>query len=144
MAEIARATWACMPRRDRIVPAAGQKMRLAEIGQEERMVSGARRLGIRKRLLYEDHALLEAARQRIRVPEMRGRDVKEIPHLGHSAHLHGVLERRDGLRDGAPAEASVSVDEIAAIIHLAGDPEDLLTLCHRFRELVNVSAVGHI
>jgi len=50
----------------------------------------------------------------------------------------------DGLRDGAPAEASVSVDEIAAIIHLAGDPEDLLTLCHRFRELVNVSAVGNI
>ena len=94
MAEIARAAWACMPRRDRIVPATGQKMRLAEIGQEERMVSGARRLGIRKRLLYEDHALLEAARQRIRVPEMRGRDVKEIPHLGHSAHLHGVLERR--------------------------------------------------
>ena len=30
--------------RHRIVPAAGQEMRLAEIGQEERMVNGARRL----------------------------------------------------------------------------------------------------
>src|SRR5262249_47375639 len=71
--------------RNRVVPAAGQEMRLAEIGQEERMVDGARRLWVRERLLHEDHALWEAARQRIRVPEMRGRDVKENPDLERPA-----------------------------------------------------------
>ena len=51
-------------------------MCLAEVGQEERMVGGARRLGIRERLLYDRHAFREAARECKRVPEMRGRDVK--------------------------------------------------------------------
>ncbi len=37
----------------RIVPAAGQEMRLTEVGQEERMVDGARRLGVSERLFYE-------------------------------------------------------------------------------------------
>jgi hypothetical protein len=63
---------------DRILPAAGQEMRLAEIGQEERMVGCARHLGVRERLFHEGQALREAARHRIRVPEMRGRDVKVI------------------------------------------------------------------
>ena len=90
--------------RGRLVPAAGQEMRLAEIGQEKRMAGGARCLWVSDCLLYDGHALGESARQRIRVPEMRGRDSKEGPYLGHSAQLDGVLERRNGLSDGAPAE----------------------------------------
>ena len=39
--------------RHRIIPAAGQKMRLAELGQKERMVDDARRLGVCERLLGE-------------------------------------------------------------------------------------------
>src|SRR6516162_8159818 len=69
--------------RGRLVPAAGQEMRLAEIGQEKRMAGGARCLWVSDCLLYDGHALGESARQRIRVPEMRGRDSKEGPYLGH-------------------------------------------------------------
>ena len=47
--------------RGRVVPAAGQEMGFAEIGQEERMVNSARRIGVRERLLHEGHALREAA-----------------------------------------------------------------------------------
>jgi len=43
--------------RDRIIPAAGQEMRFAEVGQEERMVDAARRLGVHQRILHECHAL---------------------------------------------------------------------------------------
>ena len=87
--------------RHRVVPAAGPEMRLAEIGQEERMLGGARRLRIRERFLHEGHAFRDAARQRIRVPEVRGRDVKEGPDLGYPAQLDGALERWNGLGDGA-------------------------------------------
>jgi hypothetical protein len=60
--------------------------------------------GVRERLLDKDYALREAARQRRRLPELRGRDDKEIQHLGRPAQLHGALEGRDGLGDCAPAE----------------------------------------
>ena len=86
--------------RTRVVSAAGHQMRLAEVGQEERVVDGARRRGVGERLLHEDHALREAARQRIRVAEMPGRGVKEVPHLGDPAQLDGALEQRDGLEGG--------------------------------------------
>ena len=71
---------------------------------------------------------------------MRGRDVKDEPCLGHPAQLDGALERWDGLRDDAPAEGDkaqgpVGEDEAAGLIDLAGDPEGLLTVRHRFREL---------
>ena len=104
--------------RERIVPAAGQEMRLPEVGQEERMVGGARRPRVGQRLLHEGHALGEAARQRIRVAEMRGRDVEEDPHRDRPAQLDGALERRDGLREVAAAEgdepeAPVGEDEAA-------------------------------
>ena len=95
--------------------------------------------GVRERFLHEGHALGEAARQRIRVPEMRGREVKEIPHLS-PAQLHGALERRNGLGDGALPEgdetqAPIGQHEAGGMIDLAGDPEGLLTVRHRFREL---------
>jgi len=71
-------------------------------------VDSACHLGVCERLLHEDHACLEAAQQRIRVPEMHGRDVKEIRHLGRPAHLDCALEQRNGLGDGAPAEGDES------------------------------------
>ena len=118
-------------------------MRLAEIGQKQWMMGGARRLGIRERLLDKDYALGEAARQRIRVPEMRRCDVRKAPHLGRPAELDGTLERRDSLGDGAPAEgdeaqAPVGEDEAGGLIHLTGDPECLLTVRHRIRELAKL------
>src|SRR5262252_2718318 len=48
-------------------------------GQEKQMVDGARGLGVHERFLYEDHAFLEAPRQRVRISEVRSRDVKEHP-----------------------------------------------------------------
>jgi len=68
------------------------------------MVGGARRLGVRERLLHEDHAFGKAARQRIRAPKKRGRDVKKDPNLGDPAQFDGALERLNGLGNGAPAE----------------------------------------
>ena len=129
--------------RDPIVPAAGQEMRLAELGQKERMVDDARRLGVCERLLDKDCALGEAARQRIRVPEVRRCDVKKEPHLDRPAQLDGALKRRNSLGDGAPAErgktqAPVGVDEAARMIGFVGDPEGLLTVCPRFRELAQL------
>src|SRR5262249_27103132 len=47
--------------RDRVGPAAGREVRLAEIGQEKRMAVGARCFGVRERLLHEGHAFREAA-----------------------------------------------------------------------------------
>jgi len=129
--------------RHRIIPAAGQKMRLAELGQKERMVDDARRLGVRECLLHEGHALREAARQRIRVPEMRRRDVKVIPYLGRPAQLHGALERRNGLGDSASTEGDeaqvpVGIDEAGGMIDLACDPDGFLTVCHRIHELAQL------
>jgi hypothetical protein len=68
-------------------------------------MAGACRLGVGERLLHKDQALREATRQRKRVPEMRGRDVKMDAHLSHPAQLNGALERRNGLRDVPPARA---------------------------------------
>jgi len=98
--------------------------------------------GVRERFLHEGHALGEAARQRIRVPEMRGREVKEIPHLS-PAQLHGALERWNGLGDGAPAEgdeaqAPVRPNEAGGMIDLAGDPEGLLAAGQCLHELAQL------
>ena len=92
--------------RERVVPAAGQEVRLAEIGEEERIVGRASHLGIRERFLHEDHALREAARQHICVPEMRRRDVEEDPQPRRPAQLDSALERRNGLGDSSPAEGN--------------------------------------
>src|SRR5579864_1034944 len=121
-------------------------MRLAEIGQQERMVGGTRRLGIRERLVHEGYALGEAAQQRIRVPEVRGRNVKENPDLGRPAQLEGALEWRNSLGDGAPAEGDeaegpVGPDEAVGLIDVAGNPDGVVAVRHRLRELAQLSEI---
>jgi len=63
--------------RERIIRAASQEVRLTEVGHEKRMVGAARRPRVGERLLQEGHALGEAPRQRVRIPEMPSRDVEE-------------------------------------------------------------------
>ena len=107
------------------------------------MVGGARRRGVGERLLQEGHALGEAARQRVRVAEVRGGDVEEDRRRGDPAQLDGALERRDGLREVAAAEgdepeAPVGDDEAGGMIDLAGDPDGLLGARHRLGELAQL------
>jgi hypothetical protein len=69
----------------RIVRAAGQEMRLSEVGEEEWMMGGPRRCGVGQRLFQEGYALGEAPRQRIRVAEVPSGYVEDDPHRRHPA-----------------------------------------------------------
>jgi hypothetical protein len=81
---------------ERVLSAAGQRMRLVELGEQERVVGRARRRRVGERLLHETHAFPEATPQRVGIAEVSGCDVEEQPHLGDPAHLDGPLERDDG------------------------------------------------
>ena len=107
------------------------------------MVGDARRRGVGQRLLQEGHALGETTGQRVRVAEMRGRDVKKEPRRDDPAELDGALERRDGLPEIAAAEgdepeAPIGDDEAGRIIDLASDPNGLLGARPRLAELAQL------
>jgi hypothetical protein len=71
--------------RERVVRVAGQKVRLPEVGEEERMVAGAGRRGVSQRLLQEDDALEEPTAQRVGVAKVPGCDVEQNRDWGGPA-----------------------------------------------------------
>jgi hypothetical protein len=129
--------------RQRVVPPAGQEVRLPEVGEEERVVGRTRRRGVSQGFFHEGHALGKATRQHIRVPEVPGRDVDEASGLGIPALLEGSLELGEGLGNVAlterhEPEAPVGEDEAVVMIDLAGDAGSLLAAGRRFGELAQL------
>jgi hypothetical protein len=128
---------------ERVLAAAGQQMRLAKIGKEERVVGRARRRRVGERFLHEIHAFREATHQRVGIAEVPGCDVEGQPHLGDPTHFHGPLEREDGTggvtaAQGDEPQAPVGVGEAVRMIELTGDADGLLSAGHRLLELAKL------
>src|SRR5262245_2444478 len=118
-------------------------MRLSEIGQEERMVGGARRCGVVERLLHQSHAFGHVTGKCVCIAEVCSRYIKQAPRLDKTAQLDGALQGSDGLGDVAPADrdespAPIGEDETMMMVDLAGDLDGLLGSRRRLGELAKL------
>src|SRR5262245_8848575 len=118
-------------------------MRLSQVGQEERMVGGARRCRVGERLRHKSRALRHATSERIGIAELCSRYIEQAPRQDKPAQCDSALQGLDRLGDVAPADrheaqAPIGEDETMVMVDLAGNLDGLLGSRRRLRELAKL------